>query len=36
VVSLEPLVSRRAPLRDVADAFSEAERRTGLKVIITP
>jgi L-iditol 2-dehydrogenase len=36
VVSLDPLVSRRAPLRDVADAFSEAERRTGLKVIITP
>ena len=36
VVSLDPLVSRRAPLRDAADAFSEAERRTGLKVIITP
>jgi len=36
VMSLDPLVSRRAPLRDAADAFSEAERRTGLKVIITP
>jgi L-iditol 2-dehydrogenase len=36
VVSLEPLVSRRAPLADVADAFPAAERRTGLKVIVTP
>jgi L-iditol 2-dehydrogenase len=36
VVALEPLVSRRAPLEEVADAFGAAERRTGLKVIITP
>jgi L-iditol 2-dehydrogenase len=36
VVSLEPLMSRRAPLADVADAFPAAERRTGLKVIVTP
>jgi L-iditol 2-dehydrogenase len=35
-VALEPLVSRRAPLEEVADAFGAAERRTGLKVIITP
>jgi L-iditol 2-dehydrogenase len=35
VVSLEPLVSRRAPLADAADAFDSAARRTGLKVIIT-
>jgi L-iditol 2-dehydrogenase len=35
VVSLEPLVSRRAPLADAADAFDAAARRTGLKVVIT-
>jgi L-iditol 2-dehydrogenase len=35
VVSLEPLVSRLAPLADVAGAFDAAARRTGLKVIIT-
>jgi L-iditol 2-dehydrogenase len=35
VLSLETLVSRRAPLADVADAFDAAARRTGLKVIIT-
>jgi L-iditol 2-dehydrogenase len=36
VVSLEPLLSLRAPLRDVAVAFSEAERRTGLKAVVMP
>jgi L-iditol 2-dehydrogenase len=36
VVSLEPLVSLRAPLGDAAAAFETAEQRTGLKVIITP
>jgi L-iditol 2-dehydrogenase len=35
VVSLAPLVSRRAPLADAAGAFDAAARRTGLKVIIT-
>jgi L-iditol 2-dehydrogenase len=35
-VSLDSLVSRRAPLADVADAFAAAQRRTGLKVIVTP
>jgi L-iditol 2-dehydrogenase len=36
VVSLEPLISRRADLADAADAFEGAQRRSGLKVIITP
>ncbi len=36
VVSLDPLLSRQAPLTDVADAFAAAQRRTGLKVIVTP
>jgi L-iditol 2-dehydrogenase len=35
-VSLEPLVSTRAPLADVAGAFATAQRRAGLKVIVTP
>jgi hypothetical protein len=29
-------VSRRAILADAPDAFADAQRRTGLKVIITP
>jgi L-iditol 2-dehydrogenase len=36
VVDLESLVSRRAPLSDVADAFASAADRSGLKVIIEP
>ncbi len=36
VVSLDPLLSRQAALADVADAFAAAQRRTGLKVIVTP
>jgi L-iditol 2-dehydrogenase len=36
VVDLESLVSRRAPLGDVADAFASAASRSGLKVIIDP
>jgi L-iditol 2-dehydrogenase len=36
VVSLEPLVSLRAPLSDAAAAFETAGQRTGLKVIVTP
>ncbi|HEV3382708.1 MAG TPA: alcohol dehydrogenase catalytic domain-containing protein [Trebonia sp.] len=36
VVSLDPLVSSKVPLDDAADAFADAERRTGLKVIIAP
>jgi L-iditol 2-dehydrogenase len=35
-VSLEPLISRRADLADAADAFAAAQRRSGLKVIVTP
>ena len=35
-VSLEPLISRRAGLADAADAFGAAQRRSGLKVIVTP
>jgi L-iditol 2-dehydrogenase len=35
-VSLEPLISRRADLADAADAFECAQRRSGLKVIVTP
>ena len=35
-VSLDPLVSRRAALAEVADAFTAAQRRDGLKVIVTP
>lgn len=35
-VSLDPLVSTRAPLTAVADAFTTAQRRDGLKVIVTP
>ena len=36
VVDLESLVSRRAPLADLADAFTCAADRTGLKVIVEP
>ena len=35
-VALDPLVSRRAELDEVASAFAAAQRRTGLKVLITP
>ncbi len=35
-VSLDPLVSARVPLADAADAFAAAQRRAGLKVIVTP
>jgi L-iditol 2-dehydrogenase len=36
VVALDPLVSSRVPLADAAEAFAAAERRTGLKVTVTP
>jgi len=36
VVDLESLVTRRAPLREAADAFAAAAGRSGLKVIIEP
>jgi L-iditol 2-dehydrogenase len=36
VVDLGLLVSRRAGLGEAKDAFGEAARRTGLKVIIEP
>ena len=36
VVDLESLVTRRAPLREAADAFTAAAGRSGLKVIIEP
>jgi L-iditol 2-dehydrogenase len=35
-VTLDPLVSRRADLDDVVTAFAAAQRRTGLKVLVTP
>jgi len=35
-VALDPLVSRRAPLDAVVGAFVAAQRRTGLKVLVTP
>ncbi len=35
-VSLDPLVTTRAPLADAADAFATAQRRDGLKVVLTP
>ncbi|MBO0837089.1 MAG: zinc-binding dehydrogenase, partial [Actinobacteria bacterium] len=35
-VALDPLVSSRAPLDEAPAAFSAAQRRTGLKAIITP
>jgi L-iditol 2-dehydrogenase len=35
-VVLDPLVSRRASLDDVVTAFATAQRRVGLKVLITP
>ncbi|WEO93612.1 alcohol dehydrogenase catalytic domain-containing protein [Streptomyces sp. FXJ1.172] len=36
VVALDPLVTSRVPLADAPAAFAAAQRRTGLKVIITP
>ena len=36
VVDLGALVSRRAGLGEVEEAFGDAARRTGLKVIIEP
>jgi L-iditol 2-dehydrogenase len=36
VVALDPLVSSRTALKDAAEAFAAAERRAGLKTIITP
>jgi len=36
VVALDPLVSSCTPLTDAPQAFAAAERRTGLKAIITP
>ncbi|WP_211786485.1 zinc-dependent alcohol dehydrogenase [Kitasatospora viridis] len=36
VVALDPLVTSRVPLAEAADAFAAAQRRTGLKVVITP
>ena len=36
VVALDPLVSSRTPLTDAAQAFAAAQRRAGLKAIITP
>jgi L-iditol 2-dehydrogenase len=36
VVSLDPLVTARTPLTDAAQAFENAQRRTGLKAVITP
>ncbi len=36
VVSLDPLISRRADLADAAGAFATAQRRSGLKVVVTP
>jgi len=35
-VALDPLVSRRADLGAVVGAFVAAQRRTGLKVLVTP
>jgi L-iditol 2-dehydrogenase len=35
-VALDPLVSRQADLDDVVTAFAAAQRRTGLKVLVTP
>lgn len=35
-VTLDPLVSRRANLDEVVTAFAAAQRRTGLKVLVTP
>jgi L-iditol 2-dehydrogenase len=36
VVDLDPLVSERAALGEVATAFAEGARRTGLKVVVEP
>jgi L-iditol 2-dehydrogenase len=36
VVDLDALVTRRAGLADVGEAFREAGRRTGLKTVIEP
>jgi L-iditol 2-dehydrogenase len=35
-VALDPLVSRRASLNDAVTAFAAAQRRVGLKILITP
>jgi L-iditol 2-dehydrogenase len=35
-VDLGSLVTRTAPLTDVADAFAAAARREGLKVVVRP
>jgi len=35
-VALDPLVSRRAKLEEAVSAFAAAQRRTGLKVLVTP
>ena len=35
-VALDPLVSRRADLDEAVSAFVAAQRRTGLKVLVTP
>jgi L-iditol 2-dehydrogenase len=35
-IRLDPLVSARFPLADTAGAFTAAQRREGLKVIVTP
>ncbi|GAA2596346.1 sorbitol dehydrogenase [Streptomyces tubercidicus] len=36
VVALDPLVTSQMPLAESAAAFTAAQRRTGLKVVITP
>jgi L-iditol 2-dehydrogenase len=35
-VALDPLISREAKLDEVVTAFAAAQRRTGLKVLVTP
>jgi L-iditol 2-dehydrogenase len=35
-VALDPLVSRRAGLNDAVTAFAAAQRRVGLKILLTP
>jgi L-iditol 2-dehydrogenase len=36
VIALDPLVSQQAGLAEAAGAFAAAQRRTGLKVLLTP
>jgi L-iditol 2-dehydrogenase len=36
LIALEPLVTSRIPLADVAGAFAAAHQRSGLKVVVTP